>query len=404
MHTERSIGLTCLDDRIFALKSHSLVQALVSFGDSVISYRPIDSRWQYTDIIQKSLAGFNPLSLKVFVPQISCAALVLSPPAAYEKVLPAMRKYGSTNWLLYDVFYCLHDYVHCRVMAEAAARLSPDLFSPSCVGEEGLRQNILYCLALSEVAATVGLDYWYLCCSEHRQGLLFQNGFTALTTAYTYDEECETPADGFVQSVEFFRAIFSLYMPFRDNHLPNFPETVKTSPWFAREVRQAHLFSRLMDRWLSRLDLRTPRYERRSITSSDELENLRDHIVEQMWRIFKNGELSLFQIPSNPPDPFGRVKFSTAPFDPRFINIRHTPNWKSLPFSSQCDTLSSRQFAYMAAQYVASFDYDKRGSMDASTFDRIVLARDVRALRMWSEPLQPIVERGLTAEHLVFPN
>jgi hypothetical protein len=75
--------------------------------------RPVDARWNYSGAIPKNLTGFNPLTFRVYLPEISFIAAYLGKGKCDEPLRPA--------WLDYELLYAVHDYIHVRVMEEAAA-------------------------------------------------------------------------------------------------------------------------------------------------------------------------------------------------------------------------------------------------------------------------------------------
>ncbi|MFY0572820.1 hypothetical protein ACN28E_54570 [Archangium lansingense] len=117
--------------------------------------RAIDQRWHYERIAPVTLTGFNPFHRSVFYASHSALSRWLDEPYG------SARDYNEGDHLVREVLFAVHDYLHCW-SAAAIAVLAPRVrFDTGPILRDNL-EDFVFCHLLTEVAATVGLDYWYL--------------------------------------------------------------------------------------------------------------------------------------------------------------------------------------------------------------------------------------------------
>lgn len=157
--------------------------------DPAIPLRPraIDRRWSYEGIVPGSVAGFNPLRAEVYYGQRSSMAQWLRDP------LGSARDYNDRDHLVQEVLFAVHDHLHAwAVLAIRELDRSLGLGLDFGLGTldpsrpDALERGV-FCLLLTEVVATVGLDYWFL--SQVELGELVPIGTALRTLTTTYRRE-----------------------------------------------------------------------------------------------------------------------------------------------------------------------------------------------------------------------
>jgi hypothetical protein len=339
--------------------------------------RPVDARWNYSGAIPKNLTGFNPLTFRVYLPEISFIAAYLGKGKCDEPLRPA--------WLDYELLYAVHDYIHVRVMEEAAAFFPSHLLDPD---HRGARRLLLYCLCLSEVAATVGLDYWYLSRADM---------IKPLTTSYRANKS-KSALDKSVLNKDFFRMVARLYLPPEVEFGKPALNNLLASEWWPRETRQARRFVSLMSESLQVSDKNQPQEDLGYLT------RFADFINDWVWELFVDGNLSLLDPTANNVenpfyDYFNKVD---RRFDPRNTNIRSRASLFSI-VDGVTPPIDRVEFSYYAAQIISGLSWSSV-SLTHSEFENIVSDADVQRLRELCKLGTFVGEEANPVDMLIFPN
>jgi hypothetical protein len=139
--------------------------------------RAIDQRWSYQGIVPVTLAGFNPFLRTLFHASNSAFSRWLTDPYG------SARDYNEGDTLVREVLFAVHDSLHCW-SAAAIARLAPWIRFDTGPILRGNLEDFVFCHLLTEVAATVGLDYWYLSTFNLGERLPIGTTLTTLTVGY----------------------------------------------------------------------------------------------------------------------------------------------------------------------------------------------------------------------------
>lgn len=126
-------------------------------ADPLVRFAPraIDQRWFYERLVPVTLAGFNPFLRTVFHASNSAFSRWLADPYG------SARDYNEGDHLVREVLFAVHDYLHCW-SAAAIAVLAPQVrFDTGPILRDNI-EDFVFCQLLTETAATIGLDYWYL--------------------------------------------------------------------------------------------------------------------------------------------------------------------------------------------------------------------------------------------------
>ena len=138
----------------------------------------IDRRWAYEDILPISLSGFNPLTRSVFYAAKSSMADWLLDPYGPS------RAHNFRDRLVREVLMAAHDYLH--IWAYGVVRdVCPGLGLGTRAITRARLDDFVFAHLLTEAAATVGLDYWYLGCVNLNQVCDVGTRVTGITTPST---------------------------------------------------------------------------------------------------------------------------------------------------------------------------------------------------------------------------
>jgi hypothetical protein len=142
-----------------------------------LSPRAIDQRWYYEGVIPGSLAGFNPFLGTVFHARRSAFARWLANPYA------SARDHNEGDCLVREVLFAAHDYLHVWSAAAIAALAPRARFGAGPILARNI-EDFVFCLLLTEAAATVGLDYWYLSVISLEERVPMGTTLSTLTVDY----------------------------------------------------------------------------------------------------------------------------------------------------------------------------------------------------------------------------
>ena len=382
---------TSIESVSYRLERLPLVAYL--FNNDIIAFeeRPIDATWQYTRVIPKKLTGFDPLSGFVFVPSRSFITGFLSGQAHYTS---QVQFAASPAWLAYEVLYAIHDFLHSWTMSQAYLRYQRDL---SDLTAPYSRNLLLGLLSISEVAATVGLDYWYLShfTNPHHPEI------KCLSTHYRAGD-CLT-IDNLVQHKCFFYLLLSQYLPYLD--LPMTRSSINAT-WFPKEQRQADLFVKLMKAWTDYCygTLPSPHTPPDQMIRS-RISEFATLICDKLWDATHNHDFGCFNEQGvTEKERSWHDAIPPTQTDYRFFNIHSNPDWLSLDFLSSSGTISNRQYGYAVAQYIVSFDKVSCREFSADDFKSIVVSRNIGKLKEWKHNQVPIGRDISSRKTLIFPN
>ncbi len=145
-----------IPSRIELFPEHPLFDRFLADPNKTLLTRPIDASWSYIGAVRRFQHGFNPFGGKLYVSHNSELFSAMT-----RKRMPEGR--GSRRRLATESLFLVHDYLHLWSMMEADAFMRETLGK----GLESLNSphsadELALLLILSEVVATVGLDYWTL--------------------------------------------------------------------------------------------------------------------------------------------------------------------------------------------------------------------------------------------------
>lgn len=211
--------------------------------------RAVDNSWYYDGHIQIPVTGFNPALGKIYSAKLS----------AYSKWAKrkneSARKYNFEDNLTYEVLFSAHDYLHIWAYQTIKAAIPEMGFGSAEITEENF-EDFVYLHLLTEIVATIGLDYWYL--SNIDLNSVAPIGTTRTTLATNYSKALLPEFQRFhpafnPYSIDFFDVLENLYCY---STIKGFSGTaLEKSPallaWMKHEYKYAETQRRLTRLWLS---------------------------------------------------------------------------------------------------------------------------------------------------------
>jgi hypothetical protein len=285
--------------------------------------RGIDLTWSYQGEVPVSLAGFNPFTGAVYYAARSRLAEWLAEPER------GVRPLNEGDRLVREVMFAVHDYLHAWAYL-VIADLAPELGLGSAeIGAASL-ERFAFCHLLSEAAATVGLDYWYLATVEFDELVDSGSELLCLTTHYHERHRAEyqrfNPALE-VQAPAFLTVMTDFYCSgvLRGFDAGDLRQSPRLAAWLEHELRYGVRQRDYIRRWLAYLasdDLRPPErpWAGPVATGAGWQRALCRDLGQALWDLVKNGRPYRFRGPARPPAPLWSAP-PHRPVDGRFVNL-----------------------------------------------------------------------------------
>lgn len=331
-----------------------LVAQMFADPGVAIVVRGLDSRWAYSGIVESRVDGFNPFHGAVFVGRESHVARWLPHRAG------SARPFNRKDSLVGELLFAVHDYLHIWCY-RWIAQLWPELGFGTAPVSRANFEDMVFCHLLSEAAATVGLDYWYLACVRLDDVVPLGSTREGLTASYCQAHEPEYRRfnpDLDVQSPTFFKLMARFYC---DGVFPGFSAgDMELSPvlrrWLVHELSYGELQRRYCREWFSYLSGGAIRRRESGLTrpvggSRLRQRRLASQIGELLWHKVKKDDPCL---PGHrfDDDALWRPP-AAAPRLYQFVNL----NRDGLPDKEAAAALPSNSFRYLLHQYIAGFDH-----------------------------------------------
>jgi len=361
-----------LKERVFL--GFPLVKYVFEQSTIKLVMRPIDMTWHYKGVVPISVSGFNPLGNKIFFGKNSYVDKFLNfGNLTVEK--------DEIDWYLYEIFFVVHDYVHIWAVTNLLV-LFPECLEPDALRNHEVINNISYILLMSEVAATIAVDFWMLSSVDVSKKLQLETKFRCLTTSFKISDlanakilnpQFEVKSLQFFQwlAIAYFESVFEGFDCFDADNLE------KYAPWLMKEKKISIVQRQLIVKWLSYLgDLEEGNTQQVVIGMNNHRKiSAMEEIASKLWAVFGR---------SSPPKKL-RVnagKYIDLPkkatvFDFRFLDILNV-DLDLLSYDAQA--LTMQEFGYLAAQYISLFDWSEEWGLTADMFDDIVRKKDLYSL------------------------
>ncbi len=282
-----------------ALSQVPLLGQLLEDPNAQLVARPVDANWAYHANESKPPAGWNPFRGEVYFAANSAFAEWMN----CNQETCDLRILNENDKLLEEAMFAVHDYLHAWACA-AIRQLRPSLeFGTGPITDQNFEDHV-FAMLVGEAVATVGLDYWYLCCERIDDLLDIGTRFSSLTNKYAernVGEFLRFNPDFEVQSPDFFGVIARFYCTGR---FPGFSrEDVQRSPllmgWLEHELSYGVSQRRYSRAWMRHLQQApTSLVERTTDGAAVECDQpwqrrLVAELGEMLWAKVKRGDRSL---------------------------------------------------------------------------------------------------------------
>ncbi|PRQ02526.1 hypothetical protein ENSA5_21710 [Enhygromyxa salina] len=269
----------------------SAVRHLLDDPRTRVVRRPIDANWLYEIRRAKTSAGWNPFRAEIYVADNSLVGQWLDDPSV------DLRALNENDLFLPELAFVLHDHLHIWA-TQTIAELRPELgFGRGALDPDRLEDHA-FAMVVTEAVATVGLDYWDLCCRSLGAELDIGSAFARLTVSYQAALEREYQRfcpDFTAQTPDFFGIIARFYCT---GIFPGFGvEALRRSPvthqWLRHELLYGGAQRRYSRQWLQHL-AGVQRYDDAALDAAIELPDWGDALLDELgarlWAKVKRGD------------------------------------------------------------------------------------------------------------------
>jgi hypothetical protein len=341
--------------------------------------RSLDQGWKYQRAVPAPLTGFNPSLGAIFVAARSRLSTWLADPKQ------SARPLNQGDELVLEVLFAVHDYLH--VWAYRAIRdACPELRFGSAACSASELETRVFCHLVTEAAATVGLDYWYL--STVDLNAVVDVGTTRATLTTPYHERNAREYKRFCPSFDPQRASFleDMVTTYCAGTFPGLSRSdVDRSPmileWMKQELhygaaqrsyaRQWFAFVGRMDYMPSRAQLLAPCESQRPWQK-----RLVRDLSRRLWELVKDGKRVAFDARSRV-DPREYGDLTGRRLDFRFVNACQV-DFRDATTMARADR-GPESMTALLRQLLSMHEHSN--SVDARVVERALSTRDPSVLR-----------------------
>ena len=278
----------------------------------------------------------------------------------------------------------MHDFVHVWCIARLLPYF-PHCAQPGALAGGTCNRDFAYLLMMSEVVATVSIDFWYLLYADFKQDIGSDCRFTTLTTIMKRPDidKARTISPNFsVRSPEFlewlakayFRSAFEGFEAASDASLNDI------APWLMREKWLSAAQRRIGSNWLSYLSGLPCNGEQPIdfVLDTERGAAAMQAMTAELWDLFGSTRpdrlcADMDWTISLPPMDTSRVDF-------RYVDLAKLEH-RFLPCATSAPSdFSDNQFFYLAAQYISLFDWSETYGLSAEGFKELVNTKNWAAI------------------------
>lgn len=380
------------------------IRQMLSGALSRLNSRPIDNRWRYERVVPFALNGFCPFAGEIYYAARSKFAQWLDRPEASARAL------NERDILLREALFLAHDYLH--VWSYARIReLVPQLGFGTSPITTGNFEAMVFCHLLTEAAATVGVDYWYLAKVDLNKVADVGTTLVGLTAGYherhlaEYRRFCPSLT---VQEPAFLERLARFYCTGRFRGF--FRDDLRQSPillaWLEHELRYGGLqrdYTRSWFAYLSEDVIEQEEAARRAPVACDEKwqRDLMADLGTALWAFVVEGapvgDIS---------QPREGVWASSAEriADFRFVNLASFDDPAVVLNSSAVEAMGRQQVAYLMSQYLVGYDFDAFDPEKRARLTGILDAQKVGDLLSITAGETPVAPAGGGRRDMLFLN
>lgn len=342
--------------------------------------RGVDSRWLYDGFFRGTVTGFNPLSSTLFYGTHSHVDRWI------RNRQRDARDFNYNDKLVNELMFVVHDYLHLWAY-QWVHHLAPREvgFGVKALTADNIEDHV-FCHLVTEAAATVGLDYWYLSTLKLNEVCDIGSNFGELTVSYRQEHEPEYRrfSRGFTaQRPSFFRDVASFYCTgrFKGFSKRDLGRSPRLLGWLSHELGYGVLQRQYAREWYAYMSRRqlafTPKQVRRPVRCSKPWQRqVMDQVGELLWDKVKNDRLNVAPR-LMPRDRVWRAG-SRKDVDFRFTNL----NCVDMQVERKRIKLDTEdKFRFFFRQFVARLDYAKAPAELMQLSKALVELRDLDVVR-----------------------
>jgi len=342
--------------------------------------RAIDKSWFYANKIGTNVNGFNPFAQMILYGKKSFFASWLAAPQE------SARDYNEGDFLVKEVLFAVHDYLHLWAY-RAIQALLPELgFGAAPIRRDNIEQFV-FCHLLTEAVATVGLDYWFLSTFQLDRLVPIGTKHRTLTTSYHEDDLEEFRRfcpDLVVQHPSFLVKLCEFYCSgvFLGFDIADLRRSPKTLAWLQHELSYGVLqrkYSRMWLRYLSSDEICYCQMQLRAAVDIDQpwQRKLMADVADLLWEKVKLRKLHDFPSATGPTECWRSAP--EKPLDFRFINVNCIDLGQAITQDALLEPEAS--FSYLFWQYISQHDFSRFDKELLTYFDKSIKKRSFKSIQ-----------------------
>lgn len=249
--------------------------------------RGVDPEWTYAGHLPIAITGFNPFEAAYYYGWRSSFSRFLRQPEGSARAL------NEGDALVREVLFMVHDYLHAWAY-QLIDGLRPELGLLTAPLGEAQRDDFAIAHLITEAAAVVGLDYWFLCVRSINEHCPIGSAVGPLAVSYHERDGAEFrrfhPLLD-VQCPRFFSLLGAFYC---HGEFPGFDvEDLRRSPlllrWLRHELSYGAQQRRNIRHWLAYLAGDSPQDDDRPLPLSPRHYTLMEEVGAALWALVKEG-------------------------------------------------------------------------------------------------------------------
>jgi len=371
-----------------------IVEYVFEKNKAVLTKRSIDMNWFYNGIIPVSVSGFNPLGSQIFYGKNSYLEKFLEEEIEIHP--------NEIDWYLYEIFFVVHDYMHIWAI-DQLLNFFPQCTEKNLFDDVDTLNDLAFMLLLSEVVASISVDWWMLSKFDFAKDLDSNSKFRCLTTSFKMSDITiarNVYASFSVQDENFFSWLTKgyFYNVFKGFENLN-KENSNNLHWLNKELKYGIKQRELLAKWINFLSNDLSKLQSNSFNYfNEERSNCVNYMASLLWKTINESKFEDLQISFTNSIPL--------PTDVNYLNFEFidasffTDHIRVIDING----ISIDNFAYLASQIISIQTCDIHNAISPETFDKIVYAKDLKFLIKILDEMKPLDEPTNLSHHLFIPN
>jgi hypothetical protein len=346
-----------------------------------IVLRNVDARWNYYGI-SLGLNGFNPYLGKIFIAENSCLAEWIKGGKKND------RHHNIKDLLIREISFLAHDFIHAWSVQFLRTKL-PSLDIGSCLITKENFEDLAFCHLLTEAAATVAIDYWFLSTMNIGKECNLGSDFKTLTVSFhesNSDEFKRFNPDFNAQTPEFLGHIARFYCNgiFTGYGIEDLEKSPIIRTWLEKEISYGNEQRISTRSWLSYLSNNKVTLKSTDLDKPIKLiKNWQKQIINELsialWDLIKNN-IDCLKDTKHITKQMGWHRSEELPIDPRFTNLSRINQKHLKEISCTLSELNSI-FPYLISQFISAHDFDTFPETQMDTLSTLILRYDLQSIQ-----------------------